>query len=125
LADRNVKCSLSEPSLKDATIDINGYTVTRQPEIVGGDPDNGYIIEMEITKNSGANVKSAEGRVTIPISVTAKHPTNGKTSKTDNEVFFVVDYTPSAGAKIPGGKPSGGGGAPKQQPKTPAPKPRR
>jgi hypothetical protein len=122
LADKNVKCSLSEPTLKDAAADINGYSVTRQPEIVGGDAENVYVIEMEITKNSGANVKSAEGRVTIPISVTAKHPTNGKTAKTDNELSFTVDYTPSSGIKAP---PGGGGSKTPPKPNAPAPKPKK
>ncbi len=110
LSDKNAKCSLSEPTFRDANIDVNGYSVTRQPEIVGGDAENGYVIELEITKNSGVNVKSAEGMVTIPISVTAKHPTNGKTSRVDSEVMFSVDYTPSTGRKLP----TGGGS--KQQP---------
>ena len=120
LADKNAKCTMGDPTFRDANCDVNGYSVTRQPEIVGGDAENGYVIEMEITKNSGANVKTAEGMITIPISVTAKHPTNGKTSRVDSEVMFSVDYTPSAA------KTTGGGGAAKPNQSTnkkaPAPK---
>lgn len=113
LDDKNAKSSLSEPVLRDASIDINGYSVTSQPEIVGGDAETGYMIEMEITKNSGVNVKSAQGMVTIPISVTAKHPTNGKTSKMDSDIMFSVDYTPSSGLRVPPGRQQQ---TPKKQP---------
>ena len=44
---------------QNANIDINGYSVTSQPEIVGGDAETGYMIEMEITKNSGIIVEYA------------------------------------------------------------------
>lgn len=122
LADKNLKVALSEPELKEASIEVNGYSISRQPAIVGGDPENGYTIELELSKNSGANVKSAEGVISIPISVLAKHPTNGKTVRGESEIRFQVDYTPSASRNIPGKPsvaPSGGGAV---QPKT-APKP--
>ncbi len=115
LDDKNKKCSLSEPALRDANIDITGYSVVRQPEIVGGDSENGYIVEMEISKNPGVNVKSAQGNVTIPISITAKHPTNGKVSKLDSEIMFSVDYTPTTRFKKRGRK-KGGKRAPKRRP---------
>ncbi len=121
LEDKNAKAILSEPSLKDAAAEVNGYSVTRQPTIVGGDADNGYIIELELSKNSGASVKSAEGVISIPFSVTAKHPTNGKTSRADSEVRFQVDYSPSSGPRR--GAPQNPGG--QRPPVPPKPQPKR
>ncbi|MPN08845.1 hypothetical protein SDC9_156131 [bioreactor metagenome] len=108
---------MGEPLLKESNAEVNGYSISKQPEIVGGDAENGYIIEFELSKNSGANVKSAEGAVSIPVIVTAKHPTNGKTSKSETEVIVNIDYTPSA--KAPVGRP----GTPAKPPtKAPVPK---
>lgn len=116
-ADKNLKIQMGEPLLKESNAEVNGYSISKQPEIVGGDAENGYIIEFELSKNSGANVKSAEGAVSIPVIVTAKHPTNGKTSKSETEVIVNIDYTPSA--KAPVGRP----GTPAKPPtKAPVPK---
>jgi len=95
LADRNVRpVVLSEgqlPQLRDAAGEVNGFTVTSQPQIVGGDGDNGYHIEFELTKSSTANVRNVEGTITIPVSLIVRHPTNGKTSRTDNEIEVFIN----------------------------------
>ena len=95
LADHNARPSIiSEgqlPQLKDAAGDINGFTVTSQPQIVGGDGDNGYMIEFELTKSSTANVRSVEGAITIPVTLVVRHPTNGKTSRTDTEIEVFIN----------------------------------
>jgi hypothetical protein len=116
LSDEKVKITMSEPVLRDAGGEVNGYTVTSHPQIVGGDAENGYIIEFELSKNSGSNVKSAEGTITIPVTVTAKHPTNGKTSRSEEEIYLNINYTPSAGVKAP---PRGGRGSQPPPPKAP------
>ena len=121
LDDKNAQCRMTEPQFKDASGDVNGYSVSSQPSIVGGDPENGYIIEFELLKNSGVNVRSAEGAVVIPVTVRATHPTNNKTSVTDSEITVNISYTP--GASKPAATPSKTA-APKAPatPKTPAPK---
>lgn len=119
LPDKDVRVQMSEPVLRDASGEVNGYSVTKQPEIVGGDADNGYIIEFELSKNSGSNVRSAEGTITIPVSVSARHPTNGKTSKSDQEIYVSISYTPSA-ARTPGPPGAPGGSTPPRN--TPPPK---
>ena len=95
LADKNSKpIVLSEgqlPVLKDAAGDINGFIVSSQPQIVGGDGDNGYMIEFELSKSSTANVKNVEGAITIPVSLVVRHPTNGKTSRTDTEIEVYIN----------------------------------
>lgn len=120
LSDGNAKVAMGEPTLRDAGGEVNGYTVSRQPEIVGGDAESGYIIEFELTKNSGSNVKSAEGAIVIPLTVGAKHPTNGKTSRAEEEIYINISYTPSSGSRAP----QGGARKTQQPPKPPAPKKR-
>jgi len=115
LADNNIKATMSEPTLRDAAGEVNGYSITRQPEIVGGDAENGYIIEFELSRNSGSTVRTAEGSISIPISVTARHPTNGKTSRADSEINVNINHTPSGTGG--GVRPPAGGG--RQQPQQP------
>jgi len=114
LADNNAKVSLSEPTLRDAGGEVNGYSVTRQPEIVGGDAENGYIIEFEISRNSGSTVRTVEGVINIPISVTARHPTNGKTRRSDSEINVNINHNPGSGSGGGARPPAGGGGGAKQ-----------
>ena len=125
LADKNVKVIMSEPALRDASGEVSGYSVTKQAEIVGGDAENGYIIEFELSKNSGSNVKSAEGSISIPVSVSARHPINQKTSKAEQEIYVNISYSPSA-VKSPSGGSGGGGKTTSPPPATkkqqPAPK---
>ena len=120
LEDRNARVSLSEPVLREISGEINGYTVTRQPEIAGGDAESGYIIEFELSRNSGSTVRTVEGTLSLPIAVTARHPTNGKTSRGDGELLINISHTPSTGgaAGARPQQPTGGGGA-RQQPQQP------
>ncbi|MCL2038938.1 MAG: hypothetical protein FWG85_00745 [Bacteroidetes bacterium] len=118
LDDKNAVCRMPEPKLRDGSADVNGYSISSQPQIVGGDANNGYIIELEIQKNPGVNVKSAEGSITIPVTVTATHPTNGKTSVGESEIILNINYTQSA-ARPSSTQQKKGTPAPK---KAPAPK---
>lgn len=116
LSDDSKMCSLTQPEIGDAECDVKGYQMLGSPRLVSGDPDNGYVIEFELTKKSGSTEKKADGTVTIPITVIAKHPTNGVTSKTDGEALSVsVKFTPGSTAKAPatGSKTT----KPQQQPK--------
>ena len=107
LADNNTRpIIVSEgqlPQLKDAGGDINGFIISSQPQIVGGDMENGYMIEFELSKTATANVRSAEGAITIPVALVVRHPTNNKTSRTENEIEVYVNYTPGStgGARTP------------------------
>ena len=124
LADANARVSLSEPTLRDASGEINGYTVTRQPEIVGGDADNGYTIEFELSRNPGTNVRTVEGTIVIPVTVVARHPTNGKTSRSDTDIMVNINFTPT-GATGGGGRPPGGTRPQQPQPQRPPQQQRR
>jgi hypothetical protein len=117
LDDKDAKCKMTEPQLKDASGEVNGYTVSSQPQIVGGDAD-GYIVEFELQKNPGVNVKSAEGTIIIPVSVRATHPTNNQTSTTESEITVNISYTPSSKAAAPRGGSKSNTGS-KKTPTTP------
>jgi hypothetical protein len=123
LDDKSVKIIMPEPQFKDAGGEVNGFTVTKQPEIVGGSVDDGYMIVFELSKNSGSNVKSVEGQITIPVLLTARHPTNGKTSKFDDLISVDISFTPgaSSGTKAPTGR-SPNTKTPATPPKPPAKK---
>jgi len=118
LDDKNAKCRMAEPQLKDGSGDVNGYSISSQPQIVGGDAESGFIVEFELQKNPGANVKSAEGAISIPVTVRATHPTNNKTSVGESEITVNISYTQSA-VKPSSTQQKKGTPAPK---KAPAPK---
>jgi len=121
LDDKNAKCRLTEPQLKDGSGDVNGYSISSQPRIVGGDAENGYMIEFELQKNSGATVKSAEGVISVPVSVKATHPTNNKTSVGESEITINISYTQGA-SKPSSSSPQKKGTPAKAPAKAPAPK---
>jgi len=103
LADHNARPTIiSEgqlPQLRDAAGEIPGYIVSSQPQIVGGDMENGYTIEFELTKTATATVRSVEGGVVIPVSLVVRHPTNNKTSRTENEIEVYVNFTPGSSGR--------------------------
>jgi len=102
LTDPNAKISIisegQQPVLKDAAGEINGFIISSQPQITDGDVENGYTLEFELTKTPSANVKSVEGSISIPVSLVVRHPSNSKTSRTDDEINVFINCTPGGGA---------------------------
>ncbi|MDR0927710.1 MAG: hypothetical protein LBO69_08100 [Ignavibacteria bacterium] len=93
--------ALSKPQAGNAKTEIQGYTVSSQSIEEDGEPgSNKYRVTFELVKapNSKAD-KTIQGSVEIPISVDARHPSNGKTSSVSETISVGISYTPSTGTK--------------------------